>query len=88
MNPHHREYAGAILGMTETYGSPSQPVGCRCVAGRLVNVFAVGEVVTFDATDGSRHMGRIEEACNDDLYIIRSDDGHRRVAHADAIYPF
>jgi hypothetical protein len=88
MNPHHREYAGAILGMAETYGSPSQPVGAHYVAGRLVNVFAVGEVVTFDATDGSRHMGRIEEACNDDLYIIRCDDGHRRVAHADAIYPF
>jgi hypothetical protein len=87
MNPHHREYAGAILGMAETYGSPSQPVGSRYVAGRLVNVYAVGEVVTFDATDGSRHMGLIREA-EGDLYIVACDDGQRRAVHADAIYPF
>jgi hypothetical protein len=87
MDANAREYAGAVAGMAETYGA-AQPLNARYVAGRLVNVFANGDAVMFDATDGTPRMGRIEEACNDDLYIIRSDDGHRRVVHADAIYPF
>jgi len=87
-HPGDAEAAAAIAGMTETYGTPAQPVGARYVAGRLVNVFAVGDAVMFDATDGTPRMGRIEEACNDDLYLIRSDDGHRRLVHADSIYPF
>jgi hypothetical protein len=87
MDANAREYAGAVAGMAETYGA-AQPLNARYVAGRLVNVFANGDAVMFDATDGTPRMGRIEEACNDDLYIIRSDDGHRRVAHADSIYPF
>jgi len=87
-HPGDAEAAGAIAALAETYGRPSQPVGARYVAGRLVNVFANGDTVMFDAIDGNPHMGRIEEVCNDDFYVIRSDDGHRRVAHADAIYPF
>jgi len=87
MDPHEREYAAAIAGMTETYGSPSQPLGAHWVDDRLVNVYAVGEVITFDATDGSRHMGLIREA-EGDLYIVACDDGQRRAVHADAIYPF
>jgi len=88
MDSHTREYAAAVIGMADIYGSPAQPIGTRCVAGRVVNLYAVGDAVMFDATDGTPRMGRIQEAANDDLYIIRSDDGHRRVVHADAIYPF
>jgi hypothetical protein len=87
MDSHEREYAAAIAGMTETYGSPAQPLGAHWVDDRLVNVYAVGEVVTFDATDGSRHMGIIREA-EADHYIVACDDGRRRMVHADAIYPF
>jgi hypothetical protein len=87
MNPHDREYAGAIAGMIETYGNPSQPLGAHWVEDRLVNVYAVGKVITFDATDGSRHMGLIREAAGD-LYIVACDDGQRRMVHADSIYPF
>jgi hypothetical protein len=74
--------------MIETYGSPAQSPTARYVAGRLVNVFAVGDAVMFDDTDGTPRMGRIEEACNDDFYVLRSDGGIRRVVHADCIYPF
>jgi hypothetical protein len=88
MDAHAREAAAAVFGMQDLYGSPAQPVGARRVAGRLVNVWATGDAVMFDAADGTPRMGRIDEACNDDLYVIRSDDGHRRVVHADAIYPF
>jgi hypothetical protein len=42
----------------------------------------------YQGEDGVSRMGRITEAANDDLYVIASDDGHRRVVHADAIYPF
>jgi hypothetical protein len=87
MDPHEREYAAAIAGMAETYGSPAQPLGAHWVDDRLVNVYAVGEVVTFDAADGSRHIGHIREAAGD-LYIVACEDGRRRMVHADAIYPF
>jgi translation initiation factor IF-1 len=87
MDAHAREYAGAAAGMQETY-SPAQPLGSRYVGDRLVNVWATNDVVLFEANDGEDHMGRIVEACPDDMYVISCPDGHRRIAHADAIYPF
>jgi translation initiation factor IF-1 len=88
MDAHAREYAGAVAGMQETYGPASQPLGSRYVGDRLVNVWANNDVVLFQANDGEDHMGRIVEACPDDMYVISCPDGHRRIAHADAIYPF
>jgi hypothetical protein len=87
MDAHAREAAAAVFGMQDLYDSPAQPVGARRVAGRLVNVWATGDAVMFDAADGRCLMGRIEEACNDDLYLVRTDHG-REVVHADSIYPF
>lgn len=88
MDPHAREAAAAVFGMQDVYGTPAQPVGARYVANRLVNVYATGDAVMFDAKDGRALLGRIEEACNDDLYLCRTDDGCRHVVHADSIYPF
>jgi hypothetical protein len=88
MDPHVTEYAGAIAGMADTYGSPAQPIATHWRAGRYVNVFALGSTVRLDATDGTTRIGRVEEVGNDDLYIVACDDGHKRIVHADAIYPF
>jgi hypothetical protein len=87
MDSHEREYAAAVIGMADIYGSPAQPIGTRCVAGRVVNLYAVGDAVMFTGIDGTARMGRIEEAANDDLYVIGTEEG-RVVVHADAIYPF
>lgn len=87
MDSHAREAAAAAFGMQDLYGAPAQPVGARYVSGRLVNVFANGDAVMFDAHDGRCLMGRIEEAANDDLYVVSTDEG-RVVIHADSIYPF
>lgn len=88
MDAHAREAAAAVFGMQHVYGTPAQPVGARYVGNRLVNVYATGDAVMFDAVDGRVLMGRIEEACNEDLYLVRCDDGTKQVIHADSIYPF
>jgi hypothetical protein len=88
MDAHAREYAGAVAGMADTYGSFSQPLTSRWVGDRLVNVFATNDVVLLDGSDGQRHIGRIVEACPDDMYVCSCPDGHKRIVHADAIYPF
>ena len=86
-NPGDAEAAAAEANLHEQTLRPISP-GAHYVAGRLVAIYAVGDAVMFRATDGSAHMGRITESANDDLYIIDSDDGHKRIVHADAIYPF
>jgi hypothetical protein len=87
-HPGDAEAAAAASHLHEQTISPAPRHGAHYVAGRLVAIYSVGDAVMFRATDGSAHMGRITEAANDDLYVIASDDGHRRVVHADAIYPF
>jgi hypothetical protein len=82
------EAAAAISHLHEQTISPAPRPGAHYVAGRLVAVHAVGDAVMYQGQDGVSRMGRITEAANDDLYVIASDDGHRRVVHSDAIYPF
>ena len=87
-HPGDAEASAAAAHLHEQTISPAPRPGAHYVDGRLVAVYSVGDAVMFRATDGSAHMGRITESANDDLYIIASDDGHRRVVHSDAIYPF
>jgi hypothetical protein len=67
-----------------------EPAGrtARFDAGRLVAVFPLHDRVKFDAADGSVQHGVIVERLPDDIYLIRCDDHHSRVVHADAIWPF
>ena len=87
-HPGDAEAAAAAGYLHEQTISPAPRPGAHYVAGRLVAIYAVGDAVMYRAQDGVSRMGRIVEAANDDLYLIASDDGHRRVVHADAIYPF
>ena len=86
-HPGDAEAAAAVAHIHEQTPRPIS-AGAHYVAGRLVAIYAVGDAVMYRAQDGVSRMGRIVEAANDDLYLIASDDGHRRVVHADAIYPF
>ena len=85
--PGDAEAAAAAANLHEQTLRPISP-GAHYVAGRLVAIYAVGDAVMYRAQDGVSRMGRITEAANDDLYVIASDDGHKRIVHADAIYPF
>lgn len=85
--PGDAEAAAAAANLHEQTLRPISP-GAHYVAGRLVAIYSVGDAVMYQGQDGVSRMGRITEAANDDLYVIASDDGHRRVVHADAIYPF
>lgn len=86
--PGDAEAAAAAANLHEQTISPAPRPGAHYVGGRLVAIYAVGDAVMYQGQDGVSRMGRITEAANDDLYVIASDDGHRRVVHADAIYPF
>jgi hypothetical protein len=90
MNTTHPGDAEAAAAATHLHEQTLRPIstGAHYVGGRLVAVYSVGDAVMYRAMDGVSRMGRIVEAANDDLYVIDSDDGHRRVVHAEAIYPF
>jgi hypothetical protein len=65
MDAHAREYAAAVEGMNETYGTPSLGRGV-IHKGRLVTTFATGDLVTATIPDGTTRQVCVIEVLTDD----------------------
>jgi hypothetical protein len=66
MDAHHAEYAAAVEGMTETYGTPSHGTTTLDDSGHLVTTWHVGERVKFRHADHGELIGTIIDVLVDD----------------------
>lgn len=95
-DPHAPEYAAAISGMADLYGSPPrypQPDGGYLPDGRLVSRWAVGDLVRWHDADGT-HEGLVIEVLDADrntYHVVERVPGTGRIHYeldGDAIAPW